>query len=246
MTVQRFPCHFILNMVAGALLLPAAMSGAQALGPQHPAPVRQANTAKPTIALPVAPAQDAATPAPGHSLLEQPAVPSKVTLEAGRLSVTAANASLSQTLRDIASATGMQIDGISKDQRVFGVYGPGSAQEVLTALLDDSGYNVMMVGGLKDGAPRQLVLSARATGVSTASPQSARSQAAEDDDDDVPAPPAELQPTAQAPAAAPAQAAPAQAAQPAQVKTPQQMLEELQQLHKGQDPPAVPRDQPPQ
>ena len=206
---------------------------------QQAAPARPAGAAKPTFSLPVAPSMDAATPAPGHSLLEQPAVPATVALRDGRLSVTAANASLSQTLRDVAAATGMQIDGISKDQRVFGVYGPGSPREVLSALLDDSGYNVMMVGGLKDGAPRQVVLSARAAGSSAASSSpTTRTQASEDDDDEAPAPPAEQQQPAMV---TPPAGTPGTPGNPAQVRTPQQMLEELQQLHRGQDSPTAPQ-----
>ncbi len=227
MTVQRFFCCCIL--LAGG----ASMHAQQAASPRA--------AARPAFALPVAPASEA-VPAPGHSLLEQPATPARVTVDAGRLSVTAANASLSQTLRDISAATGTQIDGISKDQRIFGVYGPGSPQEVLTALLDDSGYNVMMVGRLPGGGPRQLVLSARAATSIVAASGPARPQAAEEDDDEPPTPPAAPTPAETAPAPA-AAAAPGAPAQPGQVKTPQQMLEELQQLHRGQEPPALPRDQ---
>jgi hypothetical protein len=236
MRAQRFLSHFIWT-AAGTILLAAGAGAALAQGISPARPVAVKPPAPSAFALPVAPASEA-TPAAGHSLLEQPAVPATIKVDGGRLSVSATNASLSQTLRDVSTALGTQIDGISKDQRIFGIYGPGSPQEVLTALLDDSGYNVLMVGRMAGGAPRQLVLSARSA-TSVAAPASAPSRASsEDDDDDTSAaPPPEPPP-------APAASTPAAPDKPAQVKTPQQMLEELQQLHRGQDAPALPRDQP--
>ncbi len=241
MRVQRFVRHFLWTS-AGAILWAAAgvTALAQGIAPARPVAVRPAQTPS-AFPLPVAPPPET-TPAAGHSLLEQPAVPATIKVDGGRLSVSAANASLSQTLRDISTATGTQIDGISKDQRIFGVYGPASPQEVLTALLDDSGYNVLMVGRTASGAPRQLVLSARAAvSVASASTAAPRSNTDDDEDETPAAPPPEPTPVAATPPSPPG--APDK---PAQVKTPQQMLEELQQLHRGQDAPALPRDQPPQ
>ena len=59
--------------------------------------------------------------------------------------VNADNSALSGILHDISAKTGMTVDGLSRDQRIFGSYGP-SAREVLSALLDGLGYNVMMAG----------------------------------------------------------------------------------------------------
>jgi hypothetical protein len=47
------------------------------------------------------------------------------------------------------------------DERVFGTYGPGQARDVLSQLLQGSGYNVIMVGDQGQGAPRRIVLSIR-------------------------------------------------------------------------------------
>ncbi len=174
------------------------------------------------------------------SLLDDPASSAKIQVEDGKLSIQATNASLTEVIRQVAAQTGMQVEGNSRDQRVFGLYGPGSPPEVLSALLYDSGYNIMMVGRTADGAPRRLVLSARTTGTATA--QSPVNQASRNDDEDETSdPPAEVAQPApmQSPGMQPSPAAPAA---PGQVRTPQQMLDELQRLHAGQQPQEVPRD----
>jgi hypothetical protein len=80
------------------------------------------------------------------------------------LTVKADNSSLSQILHQVSSATGMKLDGLGGDERVFGSFGPGAPREVLTALLNGTSYNIMMVGDLPNGAPRELLLSNRAAG----------------------------------------------------------------------------------
>lgn len=87
-----------------------------------------------------------------------------VTAGKNQLTVKADNSSLSQILRQVSSQTGMKLDGMSGDERVFGDFGPGATREVLTSLLDGTGYNMMMVGDLPNGAPRELLLSRRASG----------------------------------------------------------------------------------
>jgi hypothetical protein len=72
------------------------------------------------------------------------------------------NSSLAQILHQVSSATGMRLDGLGGDERVFGSFGPGAPREVLTALLNGTSYNVMMVGDLPNGAPRELLLTSRA------------------------------------------------------------------------------------
>ena len=133
----------------------------------------QANAAKPS------PAHTAAkppSPAPATSLLNNPAQPAKVTLAAGELTVLADNSSLSEILHQVAAASGMKVEGLqagtSGGQRVFGMYGPGAPREVLSELLNGSGYNVMMLGETSSGAPRELMLMARAGAVANASPPS--------------------------------------------------------------------------
>ncbi len=53
---------------------------------------------------------------------------------------------------------------MGQDQRIFGAYGPGPARDVLSQLLDGSGYNVLMIGDQGQGTPRRIVLSARPAG----------------------------------------------------------------------------------
>ena len=72
--------------------------------------------------------------------------------------VNAANSSLAQIMKAIAAETGATVQGMAQDQRIFGIYGPGRARDVISQLLDGSGYNVLMVGDLGQGTPRQILL----------------------------------------------------------------------------------------
>lgn len=112
------------------------------------------------------------TPAPtvAPNMLDQPATPATVTTSNDELTVKAQNSSLSQILRQVSSQTGMKLDGMSTDERVFGSFGPGAPREVLTALLNGTSYNLIMVGDLPNGAPRELLLSRRSGGAATPNP----------------------------------------------------------------------------
>ena len=120
---------------------PAARRGGQLLRP-----------AKAAAATPAAPPRPA-WPA------EQPANPAKVTWDSQGLAIEASNSSLDQILHDVAAETGVKLQGLDQDERIFGNYGPGPAREVLSRLLDGSGYNVLMIGGQGDEPPQQLILS---------------------------------------------------------------------------------------
>lgn len=163
------------------------------------------------------------TPVP-PSLLDKPALPATVKLNAGVLSVTANNSSLSDILRDLSSDSGMTIDGLNKDQRVFGVYGPGDPREILSELLDGAGYNFLMVGQTEAGMPREIVLTAR-----TNAPLSPPEPSSRSDEDEGPmaAPMEDMAPTPQ-PAPPPA------GDQPPRPRSPQEMLQELQRLRQQQ------------
>ncbi|HYK37392.1 hypothetical protein [Alloacidobacterium sp.] len=177
------------------------------------------------------------TPQAALSLLDKPAQPAQVQLNAGKLSVKADNSTLSAILHDISAKTGMKIDGLSRDQRIFGNYGPAAPREVLSALLDGVDYNVMMVGELANGAPRELTLTPRTggavTGGSPAMQMAQQNSSSDDEDDSVveqqdnPVPP---RPETMAPETE----TPHSPAQSGQVKTPQQMLQELQQMRQQQ------------
>jgi hypothetical protein len=107
------------------------------------------------------------------NLLEQPATPATVSAHNNELTVKANNSSLSQILHQVSSATGMKLDGLGGDERVFGSFGPGAPREVLTSLLNGTSYNILMVGDLPNGAPRELLLSSRAAGGAPPSPANA-------------------------------------------------------------------------
>jgi hypothetical protein len=105
----------------------------------------------------------AQTPHAPASLLQAPASPAAVSLSGGKLTILARNSSLRATLRTLQSTTGARIDGIDTvlagDERIFGVYGPGDPQQVLSELLDACGYNTIIAGKQANGAPREIVLS---------------------------------------------------------------------------------------
>lgn len=137
------------------------------------------------------------------------------------LSIDASNSSLKQILNDVATATGTKVTGLSADQRVFGTFGPGSARDVLSKLLDGSGYNVLLVGDMGQGAPRQIVLSKAPTGPAPPVVNSP-SPAFEDVSPDIEEPQPPPQPIVQP------QNAPEGQAPPNQPRTPQQILQEMQ------------------
>jgi len=114
----------------------------------------------PTVTVPPTP------PPPDWPANDRPSEAS-VTWDSHGLRVVAANSSLVQIMKDISSQTGATLEGLGKDQRIFGIYGPGSARDVINQLLDGSGYNVLMIGDQGQGTPRQIIL----TDQSGASPQ---------------------------------------------------------------------------
>ncbi len=220
-SMTREARHTLSGLLCGMLLTaaPAAWAQAASLQTASPAPP----TAKPA------------------SLLDQSPAPPVIEFTGGRLTIHAANSSLRAILDDLGTRTGTRVEGLGRDERIFGVYGPGNPQEVLSALLDDSGYNVLIAGRKPDGSPREVVLSARAAAAPAPAQTAARTQAADENDDgDVPDTAPYQQP---APFIAPPQQnvpPPGQpAAGPQQVKTPQQMLEELQRLRQSTVPPGT-------
>lgn len=84
-----------------------------------------------------------------------------ISWDSNGLRIEANNSSLQTILNAITAQTGVKVEGLEKDQRIFGVYGPGRARDVLGQLLDGTGYNVLMVGEQAPGTPRQIVLSAK-------------------------------------------------------------------------------------
>lgn len=151
-----FAAQFLLS-VALAAQTPAPPAPA----PTHPAPHRHK---KPSAGKPAA--QPAPAPAPAAPQIpnwpanKKPAEAS-VVWDSHGLFIQASNSSLYQILMDVSLKTGAKVEGLGADERVFGTYGPGPARDVLTELLDGSGYNILLIGDLGQGTPRRVVLSGR-------------------------------------------------------------------------------------
>jgi hypothetical protein len=140
------------------------------------------------------------------------------------LHITAANSSLEQILKDIATSTGAKIEGLGADQRVFGDYGPGQARDVLAQLLQGSGYNVIMIGDQGQGTPRQILLSPRQAAANQPAARTMPTPANDEENDVDDQPPA------------PDPAAPARPGFPpgAPPRSPQQIMQEMQQRQQQQ------------
>jgi hypothetical protein len=116
--------------------------------------------------------------------------PARIVWDSQGLRIEAANASLSDILSEVTSVTGIHVEGFASDARVYGQYGPGPARDVLSKLLEGTGYNVIMIGDTGQGSPRQILLSTRQA--ASAIPAS-RTTPSNDDDVDVDEP-AQIQP----------------------------------------------------
>jgi hypothetical protein len=150
--------------------------------------------------------------------------------------VEANNSSLTAIFGQISTAGGMTIDGLNKDQRIFGTYGPGEPREIISQLLDGAGYNIVMFGHTSTGMPSQVSLSPRGAPLPQGNAYSASHPAVHEDEDDEP-PPTQYQDNP------PPQPNPNQAPGPGVpnnnpnggARTPQQMLQELQQMRQQQN-----------
>jgi hypothetical protein len=155
--------------------------------------------------------------------------PASVVWDATGLRINASNSSLQQILNEVSTETGAKIEGSVPDQRIYGEYGPGQARDVLTQLLQGSGYNILLAGDLGMGAPRQIVLSPRRTGTAPAN-NAAVDRAQQDQDDEVPEQPEEPPPpVVQTPIPNRPGFGPN-----GPVRTPQQVMEEMQQRQQQQ------------
>jgi hypothetical protein len=192
------------------------------------------------VASPAPAAPPANVPLRAPSLLDKPAQPASVSLQGGVLVVHANNSSLSDILHQLGSSSGMTIDGFQKDQRVFGVYGPGSPRDVLSSLLMDAGYNFLLVGTTEKGTPKQVILTARSGGgPSSAAPAQPEMDAQPDEDNgdnDNNFPPPE--PNApDSPSTPPGAVATPPTAPEGRVKTPAEIIQELQRMRQQQQNP---------
>lgn len=163
-------------------------------------------------------------PPPPDWPVNDQAMPASVGWNGRSLSIAATNSSLDQILHDVSTAVGVKVEGMGSDQRIYGSYGPAAARDVLSQLLDGSGYNVLMIGDQGEGTPRELVLSAKA---SHDTPQVQNAQPKQSTEEDVPdepeppTPPEQPDPNLHRPFTPPQQ--------PGQVRTPQQIMQQQQQ-----------------
>jgi hypothetical protein len=112
----------------------------------------------------------------------------EISWDSSGLKIEATNSSLKDIIEEITTDTGVTVEGLNKDQRIFGVYGPGKARDVLAQLLEGTGYNVLMIGEQGPGTPRQVVLSVRGAATKTETPSTAQRpiQMPDEDDNDTP------------------------------------------------------------
>ena len=122
---------------------------------RHPHAVRHAgmpaSKTPTTSALP-------ATPVYPIPPAQQPAVAAIIQYQDNQLTIDAKNSSLSQILAEVSRRTGLEIKGLSGDQRVYGQYGPGTVSQTLSALLNGSPYNYVIIGGDAKHPATQLLL----------------------------------------------------------------------------------------
>jgi hypothetical protein len=126
----------------------------------------------------------AATPSATQSTPAEPQL--NVSYVAGRLTVTASNASLNQILRELSRTIGMKLTGGVADERVFGQYGPSTPAVVLAALLDGTGSNMLLVDNAK--GPTELILTPRTGGPTPPNPKAAAPEPVEEPAPEAPPP----------------------------------------------------------
>jgi len=177
------------------VISPAIASGGSLEKPRRrPAAAQPQSLAIPDPALPLA-----STSTAGASIwpVNEKPLDASITWDSHGLTISAANSSLQQILKDVATVTGAMVEGMDTDQRVFGTYGPGRARDVLAELLRGTSYNVLMIGDQGQGTPREIVLSARnASGKTTAAANPTQNN---DDDADADDQPQQPQPPPQPP-----------------------------------------------
>lgn len=177
----------------------------------------------------VEPPHPAAPPPPDWPVNDK-AQPAVVDWNGRNLSISATNSSLQQILKDVSTATGVEVEGAASDQRIYGSYGPAPARDVLGKLLEGSGYNILMIGDKGEGTPRTLVLSAKS---SLPASQNAGAKS-----HPTPSPDEDEAPEAPEPPEQPEQGnhrpVPMPGGEPGQSRTPQQIMQDIQQRQQNQ------------
>jgi hypothetical protein len=197
--------------------------GASAPPAATPAPAAQPGVPPQPTPSQAAPSQPAGV---APSMLQQPAQDAQIVFANGNLSIHADNSSLTAILHQVASNSGMKIEGLGSDERVFGNFGPGTPRDVLADLLVGTAYNQVLLGDLSNGAPRELILSPMRGGATVPSP-APQANANADDNNEPEAVEAPPPPPPEPPAGSTQQPPPG-------VRTPQQLFEQLQQMRAAQ------------
>jgi hypothetical protein len=107
-----------------------------------------------------------APPLPPPTLAQQPATPPQVSFQGGQLTISAQNSTLGDILKEVKAQTGATIDFPgTASERVIGHFGPGPARDVMTALLNGSHFNYVLLGSPTDpGALDRVILMAKSGG----------------------------------------------------------------------------------
>lgn len=157
----------VLTALATTPFLASAALCQLATPPAHPLPAAQ-----PTQI------QSYAAPQPVPATTAQP-YRARVELLGNQLTLAAQNSSLNEILRDIAKLTGMKITGGVADERVYGNYGPDTAQAILDELLDGTGTNMVLLETSRHTIA-ELILTPRNGGPTPPSPSASRDSGDED------------------------------------------------------------------
>ena len=184
----------------------------------HPAPAhtkKRVHPAKPEVPPETITAATPPTPPPPDWPVNDKPAPATVEWNGRVLSVSATNSSLQQILSDVSTATGVKVEGAPSDQRVYGSYGPAPARDVLSQLLDGSGYNVLMIGDQGQGTPRTLVLTIKSSAPAPNPGLNAQARQNSDEDAEEPEPAEAIDPSTRR--------------LPGLNRSPQQMMQEIEQ-----------------
>lgn len=119
--------------------------------------------------------QDQPEPAPvlpPPTLAQQPASAPQVSFQGGQLTISAQNSTLGDILKAVRTQTGATIDlPGNASERVVGHFGPAPARDVLTALLNGSHFNYVLLGSPTDpGALDRVILMAKSGGPADSGP----------------------------------------------------------------------------
>ena len=176
-----------------------------------------------------------------------PLRPPRVSYSNGMLSIVAENSTLADVLSAVRQKTGASIEAppSAASERVVISIGPAPANAVLTALLNGSRFDYIILGSQPSaGTPLQMILREKQAGAQgpnqgntqafAQSRPAVPAEAPQQEEDYIPEAemPDEVQPEAQPESQPGASGQPNQQQQPGQqqVKTPEQLLEELKQM----------------